>query len=203
MSEPHCTTESRQPRMSLVEALRVVADLRQEQIVVSTMGSAREWLRLSRHELDFAYLPSSMGQAPLIALGLALAQPRREVLAFNGDGCMLMNLGALVTIANAGATNLSLIVIENGVYEVTGSQRTCAGPATDFAGMARAAGFASVAAFHDLTNWRQHAAASLALPGPRCIVLAVAPLSEGYQLPTPEPMPQRITSFMAALGVTR
>ena len=56
------------------------------------MGSAREWPKHSQHPLDFQYLPSAMGHAPMLALGLALAQPR-EVVCFNGDGCMLMSLG--------------------------------------------------------------------------------------------------------------
>ncbi len=124
--------------MPLVPALEVVRDLRREQIVVTTMGSAREWPKLSRHGLDFHYVPSAMGQAPLLALGLALAQPGREVICFNGDGCMLMNLGALVTIAASKARNLSLIVLENGVYEVTGGQQTAASTTrVDFAALAR------------------------------------------------------------------
>ncbi|HEV3340751.1 MAG TPA: thiamine pyrophosphate-dependent enzyme, partial [Pirellulales bacterium] len=114
-------------QMPLLPALEVVASLRREEIVVATMGSAREWPKLSAHALDFHYLPSAMGQAPLLGLGLALAQPSREVIVFNGDGCTLMNLGCLVTIAAGGATNLSLIVLENGIYEVTGGQPTAAG----------------------------------------------------------------------------
>ncbi len=89
--------------MPLVPALEVLRDLRRDQIVVTTMGSAREWPRLSQHPLDFHYIPSAMGHAPMLGLGLALAQPSREVIAFNGDGCMLMSLGCLVTIAASGA----------------------------------------------------------------------------------------------------
>ena len=49
--------------------------------------------------LDFAYIPSAMGQGPGLGLGLALAQPERGVVVLNGDGSMLMNLGSLVTLA--------------------------------------------------------------------------------------------------------
>ncbi|HVU89478.1 MAG TPA: thiamine pyrophosphate-dependent enzyme, partial [Pirellulales bacterium] len=89
-------------RMPLVPALEVLLKRRRDEIVVTTMGSAREWPRLSRHPLDFHYIPSAMGHAPMLALGMALAQPQREVLAFNGDGCMLMSLGCLVTIVASG-----------------------------------------------------------------------------------------------------
>ncbi len=90
--------------------MRGVAD----RIVVTTMGSAREWPKLSQHPLDFHYIPSAMGHAPVLGLGLALAQPAREVITFNGDGCMLMSLGCLATIVASGATNYTLIVLENG-----------------------------------------------------------------------------------------
>src|SRR2546421_140381 len=101
-------------RMSLVAALEVVLRLRINQIVVTTMGTAREWPRLSNHPLDFHYIPSGMGQAPSIGLGLALAQPEREVIVFTGDGSLLMNLGCLVTLAASGAQNITLIVLDNG-----------------------------------------------------------------------------------------
>ena len=85
-------------QMPLVPALAALAERRRDQIVVTTMGAAREWPRLSQHPLDFHYIPSAMGHAPMLGLGLALAQPQREVIVLNGDGCMLMSLGCLVTI---------------------------------------------------------------------------------------------------------
>ena len=148
------TPERRQ--MPLVPALQVVHRLRTDQIVVTTMGTAREWPRISQHPLDLHYIPSSMGQSPTLALGLAIAQPQRNVIVFTGDGSLLMNLGCLVTIVASGAKNLTLIVIDNGVYEVTGGQRTAGAVAgVDFAGMARAAGFPSVERFDDLDVWQQ------------------------------------------------
>ena len=53
------------PQMPLLAALEVLAKLRTDQIVVTTMGSAREWPKLSQHPLDFHYLPSAMGHAPM------------------------------------------------------------------------------------------------------------------------------------------
>ena len=117
-------TKSTGSRMPLVATLEVIRRLRTDQIVVTTMGAAREWPKLSQHPLDFHYVPSSMGQAPPLGLGLALAKPQREVLVLNGDGGMLMNLGCLVTIVASGARNITVIVIENGIFEVTGGQQT-------------------------------------------------------------------------------
>ena len=81
-------SRSAAPRMPLVAALEVLVSLRQDRIVVTTMGAAREWPKLSRHPLDFHYIPSAMGEAPALGLGLALAKPTREVLVLNGDGAI-------------------------------------------------------------------------------------------------------------------
>jgi phosphonopyruvate decarboxylase len=191
--------------MKLVAALEVVAKQRQDQIVVTTMGSAREWPKLSRHDLDLHYLPSAMGQAPVLGLGLALAQPQRDVIVFNGDGCMLMNLGCLVTIAASEATNFTLVVLENDIYEVTGGQATAAaaiGEGTgrvDFAAVARAAGICSVFDFNDLMAWQQQAEAVFSSPGPRFACLHVLPVGADYQLPTMPPLADRLATFRSAL----
>lgn len=188
--------------MPLLPALKVLADWRTDQIVVTTMGSAREWPKLSQHPCDFHYLPSAMGHAPMLGLGLALAQPKREVVVLNGDGCMLMSLGCLVTIIASGAKNLTLVVLENGIYEVTGGQATSAvktSPPVDFAALARAAGFTSVATFDALDIWQREAAATLALPGPRFVVLRVAPVGAAYHLPTMPPVTERVQKFREAV----
>src|SRR5258708_38181181 len=129
------------------EALEVLAAHRGSRIVVTTMGSVAIWPSLSDTPLDFAYLPSSMGCGPAFGLGLALAQPQRGVIVVNGDGCMLMNLGSLVTIANH-LGNLYLLIMDNGIYEVTGGQPTAGAGHTDFAAMAKAAGIKRVYSFN-------------------------------------------------------
>src|SRR5438067_3090207 len=129
------------------------------------MASIAIWPRLSDTPLDFAYMPSAMGQGPALGLGLALAQPERGVIVVNGDGGMLMNLGSLVTIANHPA-NLYLLIIDNGHYEVTGGQPTAGAGHTDFAGLARAAGIQRVYSFDDVQTWRTGAAEALSGTGP-------------------------------------
>jgi len=186
--------------MALVPALEVLVALRRGQIVVTTMGATREWARLSHDPLDFHYLPSAMGHAPLLGLGLALALPEREVIAFNGDGGMLMGLGGLVTIAAARPANYTLVVLENGIYEVTGGQTTAGSGTVDFAAIGRAAGLTSVREFERLDDWRHAAPECLALPSPRMIVLHVEPVGSDYQLPTLEPAAGRLERFRAALA---
>jgi thiamine pyrophosphate-dependent acetolactate synthase large subunit-like protein len=195
--------EKSKSRMPFVPALEVLLPLRGERVVVTTMGAAREWPKLSKHPLDLHYIPSAMGAAPALGLGLALARPEREVIVLNGDGAMLMNIGSLVTIVASGVTNLTLIVFDNGVYEVTGGQETAAASASrhaaiDLAAMARAAGFKSVRAFDDLPTWRREAADALELPGPRFFVLSVERVTD-HQLESPGPIRERLARFQAAL----
>lgn len=189
-------------RMPVTEALRVLLDHRRHQIVVTTMGATREWSRLSQSALDFHYLPSAMGHAPMIGLGLAVARPEAEVIVLNGDGSMLMGLGGLVTICASGAKNLTLVVLDNGVYEVTGGQSTPARSAeVDFAAIARGAGFATVATFHELPEWRERAGALLQSPGPRFIALAVEVVPRDYVPKLDAEIGDRIRRFQRAMGV--
>src|SRR3984885_11547712 len=95
------------------EALAVLAAHRGDKIVVTTMSAVGVWPTLSDTPLDFAYLPSSMGMAPALGLGLALAQPGRGVIVVNGDGSMLMSLGSLVTLAHYPAS-VYLVILDNG-----------------------------------------------------------------------------------------
>jgi thiamine pyrophosphate-dependent acetolactate synthase large subunit-like protein len=195
-----------QPKsMPVVDAVQVLIENRRaDQIVVTNQGSARLWPKLRRHPLDLHYNPSTMGGAVPLAVGLALAQPRREVLVVTGDGALLMSLGSLVTAAGSGATNLTVVVLDNGLYEVTGGQQTPAATANvDFAGLAAGAGFRSTNRFAELKVWREQAAAALAAPGPRFISLAVGPMPpELLRSPTP-PLAEQLAEFRRALGSER
>ena len=94
---------SRGGRMAATDALAAIhaARVRRDDVVVTTMAPARDWMTLPQQPLDLVFVPSAMGHATSIGLGLALAQPKRRVIVCNGDGSMLMNLGSLVSIAGA------------------------------------------------------------------------------------------------------
>ncbi len=185
--------------MRTAEALKALAQHRGEAIVVPSMSAAYEWARISEHPLDFVYLPSAMGHGPGIALGLALAQPDRRVVALNGDGCLLMDLGILVTIAQAEAANLVLIILDNGTYAVTGGQSVPGRGRTDFPAMARAAGFAHVTAFDDPASFAVALPDLLTAPGPTFVNLTVAPEPVGTP-PSLPPMPERVDRLMEELA---
>lgn len=165
--------------MTKDELLAPLARHRGDHIVVTTMGMVRPWARHSGDSLDFASADSAMGHAADFALGVALARPERRVICLNGDGSMLMSLGTLVTIADSGARNLVLFVVENGTYEVTGNQRIPGAGHADFAALARAAGFPRAVRFEDAAAYASALPDLLGAPGPLCVVAVVEPGHEG------------------------
>jgi thiamine pyrophosphate-dependent acetolactate synthase large subunit-like protein len=78
-----------------------------------------------------------MGLACPIALGVALAQPERGVIALEGDGSILMDLGCLATIANMKPRNLTIIICDNGIYQITGEKRAATADTSDIVAMCR------------------------------------------------------------------
>jgi phosphonopyruvate decarboxylase len=193
---PHLSRQA----MPLVSALEVLRDARTDEIVITSMGAAREWPRISQHPLDFHFVPSAMGGAVPLGLGLALAQPKREVIVLSGDGSLLMSLGSLATVIAADATNMTVILIDNACYEVTGGQQTAGTIAgVDYAAVATACGWRNVAEYDDLEAWREDVSAMLGARGPRFIVLRVRRVAD-YKLEIPGPMPRRVADFRAALA---
>ena len=187
-------------QMTLVDALQILAETRRDQVVVTTMSAARQWMRISEHPLDLHFVPSTMGGGLSLGLGLALARPERDVIVLSGDGCLLMNLGSLVTAAVSNRSNFTVILIDNGVYETTGCQKlVTTGSPIDLADLARATKFANVTEFETLQAWRNGAEMALKQPGPHCVILKIAPTYDDYVLTPPGPMPERLVAFSAAL----
>lgn len=184
-----------QERMPLRDAMLALHRARHdEDVVVTSMGAAREWMELGAQPLDLPLVPSSMGQATSFGLGIALAQPHRRVIVVNGDGAMLMNLGSLVTITAAAPANLILILADNEVYEVTGAQPTpgatagrADGTAVDFEAIARACGYRSIFHYSSAAKWTQDIERVLSTTGPTFVLLDVSsvPGSPGPRSPGP------------------
>jgi sulfopyruvate decarboxylase subunit beta len=188
------------PTMGAKEALVAIHGARGDgDIVVTTMSPARDWMTLPQHPLDLVLVPSAMGHATSIGLGLALAQPDRRVIVCNGDGSMLMNLGSLVSIAAARATNIVVLVFDNGVYEVTGAQPLPSPGVVDFVAIARGSGFASVFEYGDLDRWRHDVERVLNAPGPTMALLHVEPVLGIPGPRSPGPAPERARRLSDAL----
>jgi len=152
--------------LTTAQLLEPLARHRTDEVVVTTMSVVRPWGRLSDSDLDFASADSAMGHAADLALGIALARPERKVVCLNGDGSMLMCLGTLATVVEAGASNYILVVSDNGVYEITGHQPVPGAGRVDYAGLAEAAGFRRVLRFDDPRAWAAETPGILASPGP-------------------------------------
>lgn len=189
--------------MSPLKALEILVNACQDDwIVVTNQGSARIWPKLAQRQLDLHYNPSTMGGAVSLALGLALANPEHEVICVTGDGALLMNLGSLVTVAACGVKNLTIVVLDNGLYEVTGGQRTPGyHSSVDFGGMAIAAGFKWEYEYDNLDDWQAKVTMILGKSAyPRAVTLIVEPTPREYlKYPTP-PMAEQLARFQAALN---
>src|SRR5580698_11380062 len=111
---------------------RLVAKLKNEEAVVGGIGNTNFDLWASGQRPQNFYMLGSMGLAIPIALGVALAQPRRHVIALEGDGSLLMQLGCLTTIAALKPANLTMVIMANGLYQITGGQPTAAAGVADY-----------------------------------------------------------------------
>jgi len=124
---------------------RLLARLNNEEAVIGGIGNTNFDLWAAGHRPQNFYMLGSMGLAFPIALGVALAQPERRVFALEGDGSLLMQLGTLSTIAALRPKNLTLIVFDNGIYQITGAQPTPAAGVADIVAIATGSGLANSA----------------------------------------------------------
>jgi thiamine pyrophosphate-dependent acetolactate synthase large subunit-like protein len=129
------------PRLNRADMTRrLVARLRGGEAVVAGIGNTNWDLYGAGHRPENFYMLGSMGLACPIALGVALAQPDRGVIALEGDGSILMSLGCLATIGKVAPRNLTIIIWDNGIYQITGKQPTATAGSTDVVAVAKGAG---------------------------------------------------------------
>ena len=148
---------------------RLVAKLTNEEAVIGGIGNTNFDLWAAGHRPQNFYMLGSMGLAFPIALGVALAQPDRRVFALEGDGSLLMQLGALTTIAALAPKNLTTVVMDNGIYQITGAQPTPAAKVADIVAIAAASGLADSAWAADEEDFERLIEQSLSAAGPTLI----------------------------------
>lgn len=148
--EPYKAKSSPSPtdsfEMTREQAIEVVtASLGDTDAIVATTGHISRELYECRaragdgHEREFLTV-GSMGHASQIAMGIALAQPDRQVVCLDGDGAMLMHMGAAAIVGAAGVTNFKHIILNNGVHDSVGGMPS-AGLQVSFTEIARACGY--------------------------------------------------------------
>lgn len=125
---------------------RLVGQLKHDEAVIGGIGNANFDLWATGQRPQNFYMLGSMGLTIPIGLGVAIAQPDRHVVALEGDGSLLMQLGCLATVAMLKPKNLTMILWDNGIYQITGSQPTASAATADLVAIARGSGLAN-------SNW--------------------------------------------------
>ena len=107
--------------MEQAEALKILADhsIKTNGVIVADIGSQSVWLKSVCDRPEHLYLSGPMGIASSVALGVAMSNPEKNVIAACGDGALAMNFSSLVTIANLSPDNLLIAVMDNGIYDFT------------------------------------------------------------------------------------
>lgn len=180
---------------------RLVGKLTREEAVIGGIGNTNFdlWAAASARPQNY-YMLGSMGLAIPIAVGVALAQPDRHVVALEGDGSLLMQLGCLATVAMLKVKNLTIVLMDNGIYQITGSQPTPAAKVADYVAFARAAGIEKAEWAADETEFDRLFDASLA-GGPSFIA---ARIDDKPGAATTDRDPVQIRErFMRGLGVKK
>jgi sulfopyruvate decarboxylase subunit beta len=126
--------------MRRLDALSTVYPRFRDSVVVTIMGAVAAELQSIGHRPNFFYLQHAMGLASSVGLGIALSRPDRQVVVFDGDGSVLMNLGGLTTLARYRPRNLVHVVFDNESLLSVGGFPTATSTGADIASLAAASG---------------------------------------------------------------
>lgn len=180
---------------------RLVAKLTRGEAVIGGIGNTNFDLFAAGHRPQNFYMVGSMGLACPIALGVALAQPQRGVIALEGDGSILMSLGCLATIAMVKPKNLAILIMDNGLYQITGKQPTATKDIADIVEIAIGAGIENSFWVRDEAHFDQLVDRAFDVGGP---VLIAAKIDDQPGIGQTVRDPALIRSrFMKGLGTGR
>lgn len=146
------------------EIIRHIADVTGEDPIVSTTGKAsRELFEIREadgqsHKYDFLTV-GSMGHSSSIALGIAVNRPEKKIWCIDGDGAVLMHMGAMAVIGANHPANLVHVVINNGAHETVGGMPTVAGQ-IDMPAIAKACGYGYAVSVEDFEGLDRELAAA-------------------------------------------
>lgn len=159
--------------MTRYDCLMILGSLvKDDDLAVTTLGwVAGEWFAVRHKESNLYQV--NMGMCTPLCLGLALVLPHRRVIAIESDGSVLLNLGAMTTLANKRPPNLTVIVFDNQCYMATGGLPTATAGVTDLAAMANGAGIEHSYSVSSLNEFEQEARAALQRRSPSYIVAKV------------------------------
>lgn len=142
-------------------------------IISGLSGAARDIGYLTEETPNTYLLGGAMGAAASMGLGLALAQPEKQILVVSGDGEFMMNVSSLATIGHMRPHNLSMLCIDNGRYGETGNQQSHTHQTADLAMIARGSGIETTLTVRSATEFPQAARLLRSQTGPSFVVLRV------------------------------
>lgn len=181
------------------EAIAAVLSRLGDDVVVAANGwISRETCAASDRATNF-YMLGSMGLAAPIALGLALTQPDRRAVVFDGDGNLLMTLGTLAMVGDLRPPNFLHIVFDNEVYGSTGGQRSASANIA-LEALALAAGYAAVRRAVDAAGIDDALDALLANEGPAFLLIKVQSEANGSAPRVPHEPPEIAARVRGALA---
>lgn len=160
-------------RMSRKDLTRRIVGATHDDILVAGIGNATfDLLAVGDRETNF-YMMGSMGLGIPIGLGLALAQPERSVVVMEGEGSILMNLGALATVGREAPPNLTIVVWDNAQWQLTGGQPVATGSTCDIAAVAAACGIGNASSPDNADAFEAQIRRAIDSPGPHAIVARI------------------------------
>ena len=178
---------------------RMVAKIPDTDAVIGGIGWTNfDLWAVKRRPRNF-YMLGSMGLAVPIGMGVALAQPGIHVFALEGDGSILMQLGCMATVAARKQTNLTVVIMDNGAYQITGGQKALSDEGADIVAIAKACGLEQAQWAADEDAFEEAIALAHKEPGPRLIGCRID--KEKPRETTERDPPILKDRFMRALGV--
>ncbi|MDC1383869.1 thiamine pyrophosphate-dependent enzyme [Candidatus Puniceispirillum sp.] len=165
------------------EAVEHLLKNRGDMLVVCGLGSSTyDVFAAGDHHANF-YLWGAMGGAIMIGLGLAIAEPNRQVMVITGDGEALMGLGSFASAAAQKPNNLSIVILDNEHFGETGMQKSHTSHGVDLAGVATGCGFNSSQTIYDYDALNAFARLRNKLNGPRLAVIKITTKNPPRALP--------------------
>lgn len=141
------------------DIIRHIVKFSEKDPVIATTGKAsRELFEIREsngqvHEYDFLTV-GSMGHSSSIALGVAVQKPEEKIWCIDGDGAVLMHMGAMAVLGAAAPKNVIHVVINNGAHETVGGMPTVM-DRIDIPSIARSCGYSYAVSVHDFESLDQ------------------------------------------------
>src|SRR2546425_7458475 len=193
--------------IAAADVFRVFQPPRGKAIVIPTGTSGRHWRDFTTNEKRDLTIGGAMGQTTAAALGVALGLPNEQVVLFDAEGALLMNLGILATIAGKQPPNFYHFLLDNECYATTGGQPVPNAKNINYAGMAKEAGYSAAYNFDDLETFGTQVGNILSERGPVFVAIKVMPGIENEPIGMRHRRPYRgrgeaIRVLQAELGIT-